>query len=73
MGIKISGIKADGPADKADFKEGDIIIEFAGLKITNIYDYKYALDTAKIGKPVEVVVLRNGNRHTLTVVPESKK
>ncbi|MCR4321316.1 MAG: M28 family peptidase [Candidatus Brocadiaceae bacterium] len=73
VGIKIGGIKADGPADKAGFKEGDIIVEFAGLKITNIYDYKYALDTAKIGKPVEVVVLRNGNRHTLTVVPESKK
>ena len=73
VGIKIGGVKAEGPADKAGFKEGDIIIEFGGLKITNIYDYKYALDAAKIGKPVEVVVLRNGNRHTLTVVPEAKK
>ena len=73
VGIKIGGIKTDGPADRAGFKEGDIIVEFAGLKITNIYDYKYALDTAKIGKPVEVVVLRNGNRHTLTVIPEAKK
>ncbi len=73
VGIKIGGIKAEGPADKAGFKEGDIIVEFGGLKITNIYDYKYALDAAKIGKPVEVVVLRNGNRHTLTVVPEAKK
>jgi len=73
VGIKIGGVKAEGPADKAGFKEGDIIVEFAGLKITNIYDYKYALDAAKIGKPVEVVVLRNGNRHTLTVVPDAKK
>lgn len=73
VGIKIGGVKAEGPADKAGFKEGDIIVEFAGLKITNIYDYKYALDAAKIGKPVEVVVLRNGNRYTLTVVPEAKK
>jgi len=73
VGIKIGGIKADGPADKAGFKEGDIIVEFGGLKITNIYDYKYALDAAKIGKPAEIVVLRNGNQHTLTVVPEAKK
>ena len=73
VGIKIGGVKAEGPADKAGFKEGDIIVEFAGLKITNIYDYKYALDAAKIGKPVEVVVMRNSNRHTLTVVPEAKK
>ncbi|MDO8141593.1 MAG: M28 family peptidase, partial [Candidatus Brocadiales bacterium] len=73
VGIKIGGVKAEGPADKAGFKDGDIIIEFGGLKITNIYDYKYALDSARIGKPVEVVVLRSGNRHTLTVVPEAKK
>lgn len=72
-GLKLSGVKAGGPADKAGIMEGDIIVEFGSLKITNIYDYKYALDVIKIGKPVDVVVLRNGNRHTLTVVPEAKK
>jgi hypothetical protein len=72
-GLKLSGIKTDGPADKAGIKEGDIIVEFGSLKITNIYDYKYALDVVKIGKPVDIVVLRNGNRHTFTVVPEAKK
>ncbi len=73
VGQKIGGVKAGGPADKAGFKEGDVIVEFGGLKITNIYDYKHALDAVKIGKPVEIVVLRDGNRHTLSVVPEEKK
>ena len=63
-------IKTGGPACKAGFMEGDIIVEFGGLKITNIYDYKYALDAVKVGKPIEIVVLRNGNRLAMTVVPD---
>ena len=71
-GVKLSGIRADGPADKAGLKGGDIIVEFGGQQIANIYDYTYALDAVKIGEPVEVVVLREGNRLKLTVVPEAR-
>ena len=60
-------------ADKAGLKGGDIIVEFAGQKIANIYDYTYAMDAVKIGQPVKVVVLRAGERVTLTVVPEARK
>jgi Tol biopolymer transport system component len=72
-GVKLSGVRGGGPADKAGLKGGDIIIEFGGQKITNIYDYTYALDAVKIGEPVKVVVLRNGERMTLTVIPEARK
>ncbi len=72
-GGKLSGVRGDGPADKGGLQGGDIIVEFAGQKVTNIYDYTYALDAVKIGEPVEVVVLRNGERMTLTVTPEARK
>ncbi|MDH3197336.1 MAG: PDZ domain-containing protein, partial [Candidatus Krumholzibacteria bacterium] len=72
-GVKLSGVRADGPADKAGLQGGDIIVEFGGREIKNIYDYTYALDAVKIGQPVEVVVLRDGERVTLTVVPEARK
>lgn len=72
-GVKLSGVRAGGPADKAGLKGGDIIIEFAGQNITNIYDYTYALDAIKIGEPVKVVVVRDGEEVTLTVVPEARK
>ena len=71
-GVKLSGVRAGGPADKAGLKGGDVLVEFGGQQIANIYDYTYALDAVKIGEPVEVVVLRDGNRLTLTVIPEAR-
>ena len=72
-GVKINTVKLDGPADKAGMKDGDIVVEIAGKKITNIYDYNYMMDTAGVGKPVEVVVLRDGKREILSIIPAARK
>lgn len=72
-GVKLSGTRAGSPADKAGIQAGDIITEFAGQKITNIYDYTYALDAAKIGQPLNVVIDRSGTSMTLVVTPEARK
>ncbi|NIR51318.1 M28 family peptidase [candidate division KSB1 bacterium] len=72
-GVKLSGVSAGGPADKGGLEGGDVIIRFAGQKITNIYDYTYALDAVKIGEPVKLVVLRDGEEVTLTVTPEARE
>ncbi|MCH8333170.1 M20/M25/M40 family metallo-hydrolase [Candidatus Sumerlaeota bacterium] len=71
-GTKLSGVSSGAPADKAGIKGGDIIVELAGQKIENIYDYTYALDAVKIGEPVEVVIERDGERITLTIIPEAR-
>ena len=54
-------------------KVGDVIVEFAGQKIANIYDYTYALDAVKIGQQVKMAVEREGKRVELTVTPEARK
>ena len=72
-GVKLSGVRGGGPAEKAGLKGGDIIVEFGGQQIKNIYDYTYALDAVKIGKPVDVVVVRDGKRVKVTVIPEARK
>ena len=51
-----------GPAAKAGVKSGDVIVELAGKKIENIYDYTYAIEALKIGQPVKLVVQRGGER-----------
>ena len=72
-GLKLSGVRGGSPADKAGIKGGDIIVEFGGQKVVNIYDYTYALDAVKIGQPVSLVVLRDGKRVEITVTPEARK
>jgi S1-C subfamily serine protease len=72
-GVKLSGVRGGSPAEKGGLKGGDVIVEFAGQKVANIYDYTYALDAVKIGQPVTIGVLREGKRLALTVTPEARK
>ena len=72
-GVGISGVAKGGPADQAGVKRGDIIVELAGKKIENIYDYTYAIDALKVGVAVNLVVLRGERRLTLPITPESRE
>ena len=72
-GVKLSGVSGGGPADKGGMKANDVIVEFAGKKIANIYDYTYAIDAVKIGKAVKVSVMRDGAKIELEIIPEARK
>ncbi|MDP6251786.1 MAG: M20/M25/M40 family metallo-hydrolase [Verrucomicrobiota bacterium] len=72
-GVLLTGVRGGGPADKAGLKGGDVIVHFAGKDITNIYDYTYALDAVKVGKPVGIEVLRTGKRMKLSITPAARK
>lgn len=72
-GVKISGVRGGSPAEKAGLQGGDVIIEFAGQKIANIYDYTYALDAAKIGQPLKIKIVRTNEPVEVTVTPEARK
>jgi hypothetical protein len=72
-GVKLSGVRPGSPAEKGGLRGGDIITEFAGQKIANIYDYTYALDAVKIGQPVQIKISRKDQPVTLTVTPEARK
>ena len=72
-GARISGVAKGGPAEAAGLKDGDIVVEMAGQMIGNIYDYSHALDGLKVGTPVEVVVLRDSRRVTLTLTPGGRE
>lgn len=72
-GMKLSGVAAGGPAEKAGMRSGDVVVEVAGHKIDNIYDYMYALEALKIGAPVKMAVMRQGQRLELTVTPVSRE
>ena len=71
-GVLLSGVSKDGPADKAGVKSRDVIVELAGKKIENIYDYTHAIEGLKIGEPVKLAVIRNGERVVLKITPASR-
>ncbi len=57
-GVRFADVRDGTPAAKAGLKAGDILIEFDGKDIGNLYDFTYALRAHKPGDEVLVKVLR---------------
>ena len=68
FGLRLTGVREGSPAADAGIRGGDIVVEFAGREIGDIYTYTYALQDHEPGDAVEIVVLRDGERLTLTAV-----
>ena len=58
-GVRFADVRTDSPAAKAGFQGGDIMIEFDGKEIGNLYDFTFALRAHKPGDLVLVKVLRD--------------
>ena len=67
-GLRLSGVREDSPASRAGLRAGDVVVEFAGRTIGDIYAYTYALRDHQPGDEVEIVVERDGERVTVTAV-----
>ena len=61
-GALISQVYAGSPAEKADLKTGDIVVEVDGVKIKNSQDVVREVLKKKIGQKVLLVVIREGKR-----------
>jgi serine protease Do len=64
-GALVSEVVADSPAAKAGFKDGDVVLEFNGRKVTDSLHLRLAVADTKPGSSVPVEVLRNGKKETL--------
>ena len=71
-GFRISGVKPNGPAEKAGMQKGDVITKFNGKIVKNLYDYTDALGTVEPPADVEVIYLRDGKEVTIKVHLEGK-
>ena len=57
-GVRFADVRPGSPAAKAGLRGGDVLIEFDGKPIQNLYDFTYALRSKKPGQEVLVKVLR---------------
>ncbi len=71
-GMKISGVRPNGAAEKAGLKSGDIITAMAGKKVLNIYDYMGVLGELKAGDEVPVEITRDGKTMTVTALMQKR-
>jgi aminopeptidase YwaD len=71
-GMKLSGVKEGGPADKGGLQAGDIIIKFGEKDVETIYDFMFAMGSYKPDDEVDFVVLRDDKEVTLKVVLEKR-
>lgn len=67
-GVRLTGVREGSPAEKGGLQSGDVIVEFAGQAVTDLYTYTYALRDHKPGDEVEIVVVRGSERVALSVV-----
>jgi hypothetical protein len=61
-GLRLTGVRPGSPAESGGLKAGDIIVEFAGKPVKDLYSYSDALYAQKPGDTVKIVYLRDGKR-----------
>jgi serine protease Do len=67
MGALVAGVTEGGPAEKAEIEPGDVILEFDGNPVEHMRELPRMVAETPIGKSVDVVVLRRGEKVTLLV------
>lgn len=72
-GVRFADVREGSPAGKAGLRGGDVLVEFDGKAIKNLYDFTYALRTKKPGDEVTVKVLRGSEKVEVKVLLEQRK
>ncbi len=65
-GVILTRITDDGPASKADFEIGDLILEFDGRPVKDERALSRIVADTEIGKQVDVLLVRDGRTRTVS-------
>jgi serine protease Do len=65
-GVVVNEVIEGSAAEKAGMKRYDVVVEFNGGKVKKVNEFRNRVAILKPGTEVKIVVLRNGNRKTLT-------
>lgn len=71
-GVMISNVRENSPASRAGLRAGDIIVDVDGKAVTNNLDLMRSIGEKKEGD-VQLTIVRDGNRQTISVTPEAGK
>jgi len=68
-GVLVASIEEDSPAARAGLRRGDVILGFGGTGVSGIDDLHRLLTEERVGTPVPLMMLRQGERRQVTIVP----
>jgi len=66
-GALIAGVIKGGPVDDGSIEAGDVIVEFDGKEVANMRELPRVVADSPVGKEVDVVVIRKGERQNVKV------
>jgi S1-C subfamily serine protease len=70
--LLVAGVEAGSPAAAAGIRVGDILASLGGRPLSEPADLLAALETAKPGAELPIVVLRSGEKKELSAIPEAR-
>jgi serine protease Do len=67
LGARLSGVVAKSPAEAANLKQDDVIVEFNGVPVEDDSHLMFLVSEVEVGKEVPIIVFRKGQTVQLTV------
>lgn len=71
-GVRIEDVDEDSPAATAGLRQGDIVVELDGERIRSARQFSRMVEETASGRTVKLGIVRNGQRQTIDVTPESR-
>jgi S1-C subfamily serine protease len=69
-GLEVIEVVEDGPAARAGLHAEDLVVELDGAPLGRADDLQRLMTAERIGRPVTLTVVREGDLRRLTVVPD---
>lgn len=75
VGVLISNIEPGSPAETAGLQTSDVVIEYDGKKVKDLFYLRNLVTRTEINKEIELVVIRDGKKLNVnvTIVARSKE
>ena len=73
FGVLVVGTEPGSPAARAGFREGDLIVAFAGQSVSSIDELHHHLVAKVIGVPTVFTIIRHTEKLDVIVTPEELK
>ena len=71
-GVRIGDVDENSPASKAGLRSGDLVVEVDGERVRSARQFSRLIQESPEGRTVRLGVVRDGQRQTIDVTPESR-